>query len=67
MAFKGTSLKYYGNKDVEENAAKLYKLQYKYDKAADDLVAQPEAIEAYNEAVDNFNAATTREEIDAAV
>ena len=67
VAFKGTSLKYYGNKNVEENAAKLYKLQYKYDKAADDLVAQPEAIEAYNEAVDNFNAATTTEEIDAAV
>ncbi len=66
VAFKGTSLKYYGNENVEENAAKLYKESYKYEKAEDGLVAQDKLIQAYNEAVDAFDAATTTEDITAA-
>ena len=67
VAFKGTNLKYYGNQDVEANAAKLYKEAYSYDKAEEGLIAQPEAIEAYNQAVDNFNNAESTDDVIAAV
>lgn len=67
VAFKGTSLKYYGNQDVEANAAKLYKEPYSYDKAEEDLAAKPELIEAYNQAVDNFNNAESTDDVIAAV
>lgn len=67
LAFKGTKLTYYGNENVEENAAKLYKLSYSYEKAAEDLEANATYIEAYNNAVDAFEAATTTEDVKAAV
>lgn len=67
LAFKGTSLKYYGNENVEENAAKLYKEAYSYEKASEELDANPTYIQAYNDAVDAFEAATSTEEILAAV
>ena len=67
LAFKGTSLKYYGNENVEENAAKLYKEAYTYEKASEDLDANSTYIQAYNDAVDVFEAATSTEDILAAV
>lgn len=67
VAFKGTSLKYYGNENVEENAAKLYKEAYSYEKSETDIIAKPELIEAYNQAVDDFNNAESTEDVIAAV
>gem|GEM_PF-1988507 len=67
MAFKKTSLLYYGNKDVEANALKLYKAAYTFEKVdAEEYAANPAVIDAYNKAVDDFNAATTKEGILAA-
>lgn len=64
LAFKNTSLKYYGNKDVEANAVKLLKASYSYEKAAaEDYDANPSYVEAYNAAVDAFDAATEKAEI----
>lgn len=67
LAFKGTSLKYYGNENVEENAAKLYKESYSYEKASEELDANPDYIQAYNDAVDAFEAATKTEDVIQAV
>ena len=67
LAFKGTSLKYYGNENVEENAAKLYKESYSYEKASEELDANTTYIQAYNDAVDAFEAATSTEDVIAAV
>ncbi|MBQ6965590.1 MAG: hypothetical protein IJP82_07890 [Bacteroidaceae bacterium] len=65
IAFKNTSLLYYGNKDVEANAVKLLKAAYSFEKADEDLAANAGVIEAYNDAVDAFNAATEADEIKA--
>lgn len=67
LAFKGTSLKYYGNENVEENAAKLYKESYSYEKASEELDANLDYIQAYNDAVDAFEAATKTEDVIQAV
>ena len=66
LAFKNTSLTYYGNENCEENALKLYKMGYTYEKMGDDVAAQAALIEAYNAAVDAFEAATSKEDIKAA-
>ena len=67
LAFKNTSLTYYGNENCEENALKLFKAGYKYDRmSADTIAAQVALIDAYNAAVDAFDAATTKEDIKAA-
>ncbi len=65
IAFKNTSLFYYGNKDVEANAAKLLKAGYSFEKSATDVAANADVIKAYNDAVDAFNAATSAEDIKA--
>jgi len=65
IAFKGTSLLYYGNENVEENASKLVKESYSYVKY-EGTDAMPELIEAYNSAVEAFNAATEAADINAA-
>ena len=64
MAFKKTSLFYYGNEDVEANAVKLFKQSYSFEKAGDDTEANAGVIAAYNEAVDAFEAAATKAEIE---
>ncbi len=61
IAFKNTSLLYYGNKDVEENALALLREAATYEKVAEDTQAKTELIEAYNNAVDAYNNATTLE------
>ena len=67
LAFKNTSLFYYGNENCEENALKLYKMGYKYDRmSADTIAAQVALIDAYNAAIDAFDAATSKEDIKAA-
>ncbi len=67
LAFKNTSLTYYGNENCEENALKLFKAGYKYDRmSADTIAAQVALIDAYNAAVDAFDAATSKDEIKAA-
>lgn len=67
LAFKETSLKYYGNQDVEANAQKLAKAIYEFEKKDPDVTAaNPTVIADYNNAVDAFNAASM-EELDAAV
>ena len=66
IAFKNVSLKYYGNKDVEANAAKLLKAGYSFEKSATDVAANADIIKAYNDAVDAFNAATSAADIKAA-
>jgi flagellar hook-basal body complex protein FliE len=67
LAFKNTSLTYYGNENCEENALKLFKAGYKYDRmSADTIAAQVALVDAFNAAVDAFDAATTKEDIKAA-
>lgn len=66
LAFKNTSLTYYGNENCEENAVKLYKSTYSYEKMGDDVAAQTALVDAFNAAVDAFDAATTKEDIKAA-
>lgn len=65
LAFKGTSLKYYGNENVEENAILLKKGDNVYEpfegKANADVVA------AYNAAAEKYNAAKTAEELEEAL
>ena len=64
ISWKNVSLKYYGNENVEENALKLYKAAYTYEKAdEEETLANPTVIKAYNDAVDAFNAASTKEGI----
>lgn len=66
MAFKETSLKYYGNEDVEANALLLTKGDKVYE-PFEGTNASVAVIEAYNEAVEKFNSAQTAEEIKEAV
>lgn len=66
IAFKNTSLLYYGNEDVEANAAKLLKSLYSFEKVEEDTPANAGVIKAYNEAVDAFDAATAEADIKAA-
>lgn len=66
MAFKETSLKYYGNEDVEANALLLIKGDDVYEKYEDGEAYQG-LIDAYNAAVDAYDAAATADEINAAV
>ena len=66
LAFKNTSLLYYGNKDVEENAKKLLGESSDLEKVSEDTPAKAELIKAYNDAVDAYNKATTLEEASAA-
>jgi hypothetical protein len=67
LAFKNTSLFYYGNENCEENALKLFKMGYKYDRmSADTIAAQVALIDAYNAAIDALDAATSKEDIKAA-
>jgi len=66
LAFKGTSLKYYGNENVDENAAKLAKEAYGFVKADEDTDAKPELIAAYNDAIDAFDAAASLEAVNEA-
>lgn len=65
MAFKETTLTYYGNENCEANAVKLIKESYSFSKriGAD---ANKEYIDAFNNAVDAFDAAVTADEINAA-
>ena len=66
LAFKNTSLLYYGNKDVEENAKKLLGETSDFEKVAEDTPAKAELIKAYNDAVDAYNNAKTLDEATAA-
>lgn len=66
LAFKNTSLLYYGNKDVEENAKKLLGESSDFEKVSEDTPAKAEYIKAYNDAVDAYNKATTLDEATAA-
>ncbi len=62
LAFKNVSLKYYGNKDVEENAAKLAKAIYNFEKVDPaNVAANPTVIQDYNDAVDAFDAAAVED------
>ncbi|MCQ2258176.1 MAG: hypothetical protein MJZ41_09340 [Bacteroidaceae bacterium] len=65
MAFKETSLKYYGNENCQANAEKLIKASYNFEKA-EGVDANADVIAAYNNAVDAFDAAQSAEEITAA-
>lgn len=66
LAFKDVSLKYYGNKDVEANAAKLAKAIYNFEKVDPaNVAANPTVIQNYNDAVDAFNAADVEDMKDA--
>lgn len=65
LAFKGTSLKYYGNENVEENALKLVRQAYNVS-AYEGTDANPDVIAAYNDKVAAFEKAVTTEEMDAA-
>ena len=66
IAFKNTSLLYYGNKDVEENAKKLLGESADLEKVPADTRAKAELIKAYNDAVDAYNKATSLDEASAA-
>ncbi len=57
MAFKKTSLMYYGNEDCEENALKLFYQTYEYEKS-EDARANQSIIDDYNSAIDAFYSAT---------
>lgn len=65
LAFKETSLKYYGNDNVEENLAKLIKQDYAFE-AYEEENANPELIQAYNDAVEKLDNAISIEDIKAA-
>ena len=66
LAFKNTSLLYYGNENVEENAKKLLGESSDLEKVPADTRAKAELIKAYNDAVDAYNKATSLEEASAA-
>lgn len=56
LAFKGTSLTYYGNQDVEANKKKLEMAEFaSFDKITE-ADANPELINAYNDLVDQIEA-----------
>ena len=64
ISWKNVSLKYYGNEDVEANALKLLKDAYTFEKVnEEDYDANPSVIEAYNKAVDDYDAASSEEGI----
>ncbi|MCQ2213317.1 MAG: hypothetical protein MJZ36_06745 [Bacteroidaceae bacterium] len=65
MAFKETSLLYYGNDDVDNNAALLVKQSYTFNKY-EGTDAKQDLIDAYNAAAEAYDAATEPEEISAA-
>ena len=63
LSFKNVSVDYYGNENVEENAIALLKSSYSFDRMTEQTTAHPTLIAAYNEALDIFEAAKTKEEI----
>lgn len=62
LAFKQTSLTYYGNEDVVANSIKLAKAAANYEKL-EDVAANPTLVQAYNDAVDAFDAAASVDEV----
>lgn len=62
LAFKQTSLTYYGNEDVVANSIKLAKAAANYEKL-EDVAANPTLVQAYNDAVDAFGAAASVGEV----
>ena len=63
VAFKNTSLTYYGNEDVDKNAITLLKQANYFDLYdQDNNIANPELIKAYDELVLAFDKVTTRDE-----
>ena len=62
LAFKQTSLTYYGNEDVVANSIKLAKAAANYEKL-EDVAANPTLVQAYNDAVDAFGAAASVDEV----
>lgn len=66
LAFKNTSLTYYGNENVVENAAILLKEAHTFELVDEDEIAYPAYVTAYNQAVEAYNAAMTEEAIEAA-
>lgn len=66
LAFKETSLLYYGNENAEENAAKLYKEDYEFEPYEDEA-ANPELISAYNAAVEKYDNAVAISDVKDAI
>lgn len=66
VAFKNTSLTYYGNENVEANAEKLFKMSYTFDDIDEDVAANADIIKAYKDAVAAFNEASTADAVKAA-
>lgn len=66
ISFKQTSLTYYGNEDVAANSVKLAQQAASYEKM-EDVAANPGLVQAYNDAVDAFQAAQTVAEVKAAI
>lgn len=62
LAFKETSLTYYGKEDVVANSIKLAKAAANYEKM-EDVAANPTLVQAYNDAVDAFDAAGSVDEV----
>ena len=67
LAFKNTSLMYYGSEDADLHAVELYKEGYSYEKVEDDTYANAALVEAYNAAVDAYDNATNLEDVRAAI
>lgn len=66
VAFKNTSLTYYGNENVEANAEKLFKMSYTFDDIDENVAANADIIKAYKDAVAAFNEASTADAVKAA-
>ncbi len=66
ISFKETSLTYYGNEDVVANSAKLAKQAASFEKL-EDVAANPTLVQAYNDAVDAVEAATSVADVKASI
>ena len=66
LAFKQTSLTYYGNEDAAANSVKLAQQTASYEKM-EDVAANPDLVQAYNDAVDAFENAQSVAEVKAAI
>lgn len=67
LAFKQTSLTYYGNEDVIANSAKLAKQAASFEKIEDAVKANPALVQTYNDAVDALDAAASVSDVKAAI
>lgn len=67
LAFKETSLMYYGKKDAELHAVEFYKEGYSFEKNEEEGYAQTSLVEAYNAAVEAYDNAQTLADVREAI